>query len=42
MDEWWNALEKYNLWSGDPYKWGLVRTAYTGRIQAFWQFVDLK
>ena len=35
MDELWYALEKYNLWNGSPYQLGLIRTAYTTRLQAF-------
>lgn len=35
MDEKWNALEKYNLWNGNHYQLGLIRTAYTDRLHAF-------
>ena len=26
MDDKWSALEKYNLWNGNSYKLGLLRT----------------
>ncbi|WP_300704301.1 ATP-binding protein [Bacteroides sp.] len=35
MDDKWNALEKYNLWNGNFYKLGFIRTSYTNRVQAF-------
>lgn len=35
MDEKWNALEKYNLWKGNHYQLGLIRTAYLDKLHAF-------
>lgn len=35
MDDKWNALEKYNLWNGNPYKLGLLRTLYTDKLFSF-------
>ena len=35
MDDKWSALEKYNLWNGNSYKLGLLRTSYINKIHAF-------
>ena len=35
MDEKWSALEKYNLWNGNSYKLGLIRTTYINKLHAF-------
>ena len=35
MDDKWSTLEKYNLWNGNSYKLGLLRTSYINKIHAF-------
>lgn len=35
MDEKWSALEKYNLWNGNSYKLGFIRTTYMNKLHAF-------
>ena len=34
MDDKWSTLEKYNLWNGNSYKLGLLRTSYINKKAA--------